>query len=664
MAYLPAALSVTLRFIFWFGILPYLLLPRTMATLERLVLGFFIAMAGSVTVAQGLSAIGLWEPFTAWSALVIVLGVAMAPSLEKDSWARRTLSRAEFLQQTGVWVPFRRYLNESWQRIRSSKAVWRHPDFLTWLLCAVMLGWTAWLRYSHYLRHLFLTASDGYLHLSWVKYLERIPVTLGVPTHLFQDGVYPYGYHAVLSVLSFLNSLDPHAIIRFVGPIAGVLLVLSIGYAVHRAGARPGAVVIAMSVLALTGNSPLPASAVRMISPLPQEFSAIFVLPGAVAAWWYLRANDRPALWVALLAAFLTASIHTYSLVYLALAVAVIAVVGWVMAAVPFRRVLNLGLMSAGAVAAGTAPMGAGLLLGIKFHRSFSYAVSQVQRLPVAPGWERLWTANPFLNAGLVAAALLLAGGVVAIIRGERDRAPIAVSVSVILVLLFTQTYGRTGIPVLMDPGRSGLFLSLFLALAVGLVADAVLRLVRAGALVQPLVVVLVIVPMVVQWWPTPPTQMTQYEYDNAVAAYLAVKDQYQRGSWTIVAPQDQLPELLGIGYHTQIFKFARENTVDQLSRPTYHLATRFTGDMFVFIEKWPLGSAAPIQPDASVLLPAGVSEDDINDLYYHEPEGRSLVEARTWGLMEAYVAAHPEEVKVFWDDDRLRVYHINMVRN
>ena len=76
------------------------------------------------------------------------------------------------------------------------------------------------IRFRHAFSFLYYGASDCYVHLAWTKYL-------GI-NNIYQDGVYPYGYEAIISAISKLFFLDPAVIIRFFGGMGSFLIVLSI----------------------------------------------------------------------------------------------------------------------------------------------------------------------------------------------------------------------------------------------------------------------------------------------------------------------------------------------------------------------------------------------------------------------------------------------------
>lgn len=646
MTYLPEALSVSLRFALWFLILPCLFMPRRLGVPDRLALGFAIMCAGAVVVPQGLSAIHLYEPISLWAATLIGAALLLP---------RTTLSAIN--QQL---LDLRRpRLQFTWKgRLPNLSEV-----LLATLAVAVLSG-TVWLRYAQSLRSPIITAADGYLHLAWLKYLEGVG-----GNHLFQDGIYPYGYHAIISVLHFLSFQDPFTLFRFIGPIAGVLLAVSVGYAASAAGLRPAAALLAMAVIGLGFGSPLPYSPGRQISPLPQEFAALFVLPGAIAAWRYLHRGERHAGLLALLATFLTGAIHPYSLIYLALAVILMALIGWATRAVPFKRLLRLGLTAVAFTAAAALPLGIGRLAGLPWHRSFAYVASQIGSLEPAHGLARVWTGNPALNLGLLLGLTLLVAGGILLRRGDRERSSLVLSLGVLLLVLSTQAYGATGIPVLMDPGRSGLFFSLFLALAIGITVDLLWQLKPLPTVWQTACACGLILLQVGLWRPTMAQPLGEYEYAEAANAYLAISRGFAPVAWTIVAPQEQYDEALGIGLHEQSYYFATAHTPEQMADPSFQLvdwprpdgpAVIPTEDIFVFVEKQPLGSTLSVSPDAVAAVPGGLTPDQVHDLIYASPAERGRLEARIWGLMEAYRTTHPEQVTLYRDGAHLRVYQIH----
>lgn len=655
MIYLWDAIRVTLIFALFYLIGPGLFMPRTWPPRDRFALGFTATVSVAVILAQSLSALGVYEP----TALVLIAAGLLIYRFTRGSSQGKPLERSWLVALDKLEEMNGAFWQIAWGSLVQRFSQWRAAlvavgwsRWSTWAVGAVVLIWAAWLRYYQYLHHAFLGASDGYVHLAWVKYLES--------QQIFHDGIYPYGYHAILSVLGSMTQVDRLLLLRFAGPIGGLLLVLSIAYAAARLRVRPGASVAAMALFGLGFGSPLPANAFRQSQPLPQEFAAAFVLPGTVWAWEYLTKGERTSGLLALLALFLATSIHTYALVYLALAISLLALVGLLMRIVQLRRVLYLGLGSAGAGLLGALPLIIATLLGRPWHSSLSYVTSQIQLLSPAAGLARLHSGNPMLDLGLLLALLLAVGSFVMARKGEhgRHRAVWPLAVSLLLVILYTQTFGRTGIPVLMDPVRSGLFFSLILALAVGILLDRLMELLHAGHGLQAMVAASLVAVQVLTWRPKPAT-WTQQEYDDAVTAYMRISRSYPRMAWTIVAPVEQYSQVLGMGHHQQLGSLLTQVTAADVEGESFRFPIE-DPDVFVFIEKWPLGSSEPVEPDpwAEVQLDA-YSDPQQLLAHYQEPSLRSQMERRAWGVMEAYRVAHPGEVSVWYETDQFLVYHI-----
>lgn len=666
MPYWGEALNVTDRFVFWYLALPGLIaaawLPAKTARIDRLALGLTSSCAVTIVTALTLAALKLYEPLTLWGLLFLPAAARLVWRSRSDaSWGQRWLQTLDRMEDE-KWAldrPAARLfsvLSQAADRLRLSLTALRHPDFSVWLIGLAVLAWSAWLRYSPYLRHAFLGAYDGYVHLAWVKYLET--------NQLFRDGIYPYGYHAILSVLGSLNFLDRLLVLRFAGPIGGTLLVLSTAFAAHKLGLRPAAVVTAAALIGLGVSSPLPAEAFRQTQPLPQEFAAVFVLPGAACAWLYLRNGDRVSGWLAIAAVFLTASIHTYASVFLILSVAVLTAVGLISLQAAPPRAARLYLASAAAALLGLFPLAAAHFLGLNWHQPSAQFVTDQVQIPVQTAGGISWTGNLFLDGGLILGATLAIGGSVGIsglfgtARQGKDRAALALALGFILGLLFTQAHGRTGLHVLVGPTRSGLFFSLFLALASGLALDLIWTGLRAARLTQAATALAVIGALVINWWPKPPG-IIQLEYDEAVESYLEISRTLTRNSWHIVSPTEQYSQVMGAGYHEQLGAFLRRVTADQVRRPDFKLYLP-SPNVFVFVEKWPLASHEPTAPDAwAPLTMDDLAQPQVLNDYYSDPARRSLLQSRIWGIMEAYRENHPEKVSVYRDSPRFRVYRI-----
>ncbi len=652
--YGPEAWAVGIRFVLCYLVLPVITVRRGLPLFERAALGFVGALSLMVFVVQTLSGLRLYEPMAIWGLVLAIYIITFTRRLPPgDSWVKVWL---RFLDQMEEQTPSSRMATFWTAAVTRAKAGFftalKHPELPVWLVGLGVLGWSAWLHLYTYLVNAYLGASDAYLHLAWTKYIEQNTIFIG--------GIYPSGYHAVISGLGYLTFLDRLLILRFLGPIGAVLLVLSVIYTGIKLKLRPAAVVLAAAVFGLSTASPLPADPWRQTHPLPQEFAAVFVLPGAVWAWGYLREGDRTSLVSTAAAVYLTTSIHTYALVYLALAVAIFAVCGWVMRVFPFKRVLTLAAASVLATLAGVAPMGIATLFGMEWHGSLNYVAGQVRTLEPVQGLQRFHTGNVFLDAGLALALVLVVAGVVSALRRKPGQGVLGISLGLILIFLFTQTHGQTGIPVLMDKPRSGLFFSLFLVVTLGLVLDRILVALRVRPLGELLVVLGLIAVFVTTWKPVTPGSVQQ-EYSEAVDSYLSISQEFTRANWTIISPVEQYSQTLGVGWHEDLATFLTKVNVSDVRRKKFQLYVPTT-DVFVYVEKWPLRGKGPVQPDPDVYLNMDELGDSniVLEKYYKNAENRRLLEARVWGIMEEYMRVHPDKITIYLETEKFRVYQIH----
>lgn len=102
-------------------------------------------------------------------------------------------------------------------------------------------------------------------------------------------------------------------LIRFLGPITGVLLLLGVYYFTLRITGSRSAALISLVIYGLVTNANFPSIVFRQTAALPQEFGAIYILPGLYFLWLYLKDQDRRFLLLYTETLALTVLIHSYA---------------------------------------------------------------------------------------------------------------------------------------------------------------------------------------------------------------------------------------------------------------------------------------------------------------------------------------------------------------
>lgn len=496
------------------------------------------------------------------------------------------------------------------------------------LLCLGILGYSAWLRFHDAVLHAAPAMSDAYVTLAWMKYIER--------RVLFHDGIYPQGFHIILSTLHKFAGQDALYTLKYAGPLCGVLTVFGIYYAVWKLTGRKSAGAIAALLYGTLGTW-LPLEWQRQASTNSQEFALIFLVP----AWYWAHRflmDGRSSDWWSAFACCLTVG-WAHALVYLFLMLGLVCLglahlcTRWRAAWPHAPALIGAALLSA---CLALLPLGAGLLLGREFHQtSLQFATSTLAASSPAINWM---DCIPMAGAALF---LLLA-----VVRRDTG----SVVSAVFLCMLTGAAFGLyqfagplTGNAVLVT--RGSLLWSLVLAVdwgvtwaAVWSVIDACCRRfyrldIPATALVCCLAVI------VLQPRPPEPYKM---QPDDMVEQYLRIANGFRPTEWMIVSADEGYALALGQGYHMHLGDWLQSYLpTSEWLESEDTTAIMLTPDIFLFREK------VVFKTDFGHLA----------DVYARrEDEYRQL---ERW--LQAYGSSH-HNLSLFYEDATLEVWRISRV--
>ncbi len=527
--------------------------------------------------------------------------------------------------------------------------------FIAFLPVTVLMG-AAWTRLQYAIYHAAYSLSDAYEHLAWAKQLGM--------NVIYQDGIYPKGYHAIISAMAELSFIDPYWLVRFMGGIGTTVLVATVYYVTLRLSRSHAASLIALAVYGLVSDARFPSGLSRQEAALPQEYSLIFGLLALFFLCQFLRSHHNRFLLLFLEAVAITMLVHPYTTIYLVVWTGIVMGMHLLFRRVKLSMLARMVTYGVPMALLGAAPYLVGMLMGKKW---FSAATQFVWEgigntpQPTAAWWTVWLTSNPFIDLALPLAAIAALSVFVRKYTG-RLYVLIAASISSVMLLLYRAT--DLGIPQLSEQSRTGVFMAPFLAIVYGLGAIGIYRLLlpertpvfklwkawlsKGTALTACLGIVIYATP------PLPPPQPV--EYNAAAQGYLRIKAELPVMNWTIIGPSEQYQQVVGIGWHYDLLRFIQDFTMEDARNPGFQLPIP-TNHILLFIEKRSLLDQTPVEhvDIGRELEPEG---PDPYKQYYRSPEQRALLEAKAWHWIEAYRQSH-SGVSIFYEDEQLRIYHI-----
>lgn len=517
------------------------------------------------------------------------------------------------------------------------------------LLLAVFIG-AAFIRFHHSFTHMYLGTSDSYLHLAWTKYL--------IQNDIYHDGIYPYGYQAVVAAIERVFFIDPYYVMRFLGPLAGILIVISIYYFARKNFNGTHLAWAAVLIYGMSISAELPSYIWRQISPLPMEYAIIFILPGIHFLNIYIKKRQKEFLFLAAECLAIVTFIHPYATIILTLSYS-ISILTNIKKICKGRIIFSLALSMIGAVSIAVLPWFTALALGKKFHESLGYVQSKFKIIQDSTGSIEksiFMENNRILLLFFACISILILTNLLSRYKKNLQNESFQSSgafilTTIVLYLLYRANY--YGLPQVMDPVRIGIFFSPFIVIVLASPINFVdiLSIKDKHKYIYKTIFCVTALYFVLSAGPfNAIPKGERYEYDEAVLAYLEIKENFPRANWTIISPVEQYQQALGYGWHYEIWEFVKNIEDNQeLKIPTDYI--------FVFVEKVPLNSNGFVNENAlEEALPA--PGNNANETYYYDIKNRYNIEKKVNAWAELGMQKD-DRFSVFYESDFLRVYQI-----
>ncbi|WP_281885341.1 hypothetical protein [Paenibacillus sp. YYML68] len=537
---------------------------------------------------------------------------------------------------------------------RTATYIRQHPVVSIGLIGSI--GCSAYIVFRHALLYAYYASSDPYVHLKWAKALST--------NIIYIDGVYPYGYEAVIAALNKFYMMDPYYIVRYIGPLTGVLILFTIFYVLRRLFPKD-LMLIVLTFVIITASSWLFGGYVwRQMSALSMEYGILFFAPGIYYLISFLRTGRSYSLILAAECLVLTLFIHPYVAVCHGVAYIIVFVVyaDKVLASRSMLRIIAI-FLAAGIL--GMAPLALGILAGLEFHQtSIDFIKDSVTLDGAEQTWADKWKvyqSNRFFFLFLFcmgALAVLLA--LSQLLRKRVSLLPQhslrSSMVFLLLGLFFFCVYqaGHLGLPVFIPEYRLEAFFVLGAAILMALTISTAGSLLRSTKLSNAFKLLSCSAALLFFFSNSGHAipEGDRFQYDDAARAYLRIQGDFPHQEWTIVSTIEEYPLVIGYGWHYNLWEFVRDITgqgdAERVSFPTNYV--------FWFVEKVPLGTERHVT-EADAAQPFPTIQGDRLDDYYRNKDSRTVLEAKTYYWAEAYRQKHPGRLEVYEDTPSMRIY-------
>ncbi|WP_438448549.1 hypothetical protein [Gorillibacterium sp. sgz5001074] len=667
-------LRFTLSYFLLFHFIPLLVLPfdrEKDTSMERWVICLIHSHVFLITIAHLLALSGLYETISLYGAVLVAglfllrrrirAGTVSLGTKQVMTVLDLTDNRGKLLRR--LRSRFRAFRTRAILALRRAGAeMLRSP--VAWLVIFASWGIVAATRFSHAVGHSYFASSDPYVHLKWAKAMST--------NQLYVDGVYPYGFEAVIAVLNKFYLLDPYYIVRYIGPLTAVLLMGTLFFVLYRGYSRD-VLLVATVFAVIAGSSWIYGGYVwRQMSALSMEYGILFFFPGIHYLADYFRSGRGRSLLLAAECMILTLFIHPYVAVCTGVAY-IITFVLHADQALRSGRFLKLAGIFLAAGAIGVLPLGLGVASGLHFHETSIEFIKDSVTLDStgARSLAGIWSTyrdQPFMKALLAGAGLLGLLTLAALLlrrwlsRRLREDTDWRMNlVYLFLGLFFFGMYqaGALGIPVFIPEYRLEIFFVIAASIVMALTIRQAVFFVRSvwirGTAKLAASVLLLLFLFTQPTQALPPGD--RFQYEEAVQAYIQIRSHYPHQEWTIVSTIEEYSMVLGYGWHYNMWEFSKE--IRERSKAAFSFPTNY---VFLFVEKIPLGSRQAVsREDAEAPFPtvAGGRLDD----YYRVPEKRRVIEAIAYDWAERYRESH-DFMTVFMDTPSMRIYLIRQDGN
>ncbi|MFB9325188.1 hypothetical protein ACFFSY_04555 [Paenibacillus aurantiacus] len=502
------------------------------------------------------------------------------------------------------------------------------------VLLLAVLGAGAYIRFHDAVHYAAPALSDGAVTLAWMKYINA--------RLLFHDGLYPQGFHITLSLLSKFAAIDPLYILKYTGPLCGVLTSAGFYFALSRLTGSPYAGIAGAAVHSFGGPFLFGGDWERQAATNSQEFAFVFVFPSLYFLLRYFKTGGRLAFRTALAGLSVAGFAHSLAFAYAGMGVGVCLIAAMLVKETRQWRAIGAAAVAAAITAVATyAPIQIGLWLGVPMNKSATEFLTSttVAAIPVLTGADKL---------GLAALAVIAASLLISWKRGDRRLAEwFAVGMGTASFLLYYIAPYLTGSVVLAS--RTQALWALSICFSAGFAWWSAWRIFGAWRLRPALEAAAAAISLLIVAVSFAPGPIVTYKMDweSMFRQYLRIAGEQPLHTWTMFSQEEGYSLVYGIGWHQYV------RTLVDAYDPALPGLTRYgqtapdpnlTSTVFIVEEK------QVFHVPTNLIIYGKLEEERYAK---HEEEWRLLAD---W--LRVY-SAHHGPPAVFYEDAHIRIWYI-----
>lgn len=223
---------------------------------------------------------------------------------------------------------------------------------------------------------------------------------------------------------------------------------------------------------------------------------------------------------------------------------------------------------------------------------------------------------------------------------------------------------GVFGLPPLMDGARCSIYYVYLLSAALTALADGLLymvlplrklRLVRNA--VSLAVAAAVLMGMFQNHMIKQPGFSSEFVMNGAITCLSNIIHENEDKTWTIVSANDEMQMGVDHGWHYETITFLRG--METLEKNTKVIIP--TKTVYFFIEKIPLDNSVTYDKSGQSISRKGASRSlpNVGGIGMYQGEGRWIVMSRMYYWAQAFMELYPNEMKVYYEDNKFICYKI-----